>query len=334
MALAMNPASQLTFYQKVFGESHLAVTLVQQLIDKGFKFDMSLYTVKLTTDTGKTKSLSLSLGTTTLMKGSGSQILPEKNKIWTWLHGIAVENGLIVPANETLQQIASSQESVETETVTAAVTTKVLFDVLLTGVDIDSKLAVIKAIRAITGMTLPEAKALADKAEEGVPVYILKHVTLEAALTAAEKLKEANGSVVIPGHSATPQATVIAKQGDTKAPAKPTAAIIALRNSQAVGQKVKGTSSGSVYVTIAYNPRVKLAARVQGEAVSIRAEWQNALEEEISKLAQNGLSMKAEYASLHLEAHGVPVARVIGGFLMGLGIKFDDQIIDMSVLGQ
>jgi hypothetical protein len=113
----------------------------------------------------------------------------------------------------------------------------------------------------------------------------------------------------------------------------PTAAVVALRNAQAVGQKVKGTSSGSVYVTIAYNPRVKLAARVQGETVSIRAEWQNALEEELDKLKQNGLSMKPDYASMHLEAHGVPVARVIGGFLMGLGLKFDEQIVDLSVLG-
>jgi large subunit ribosomal protein L7/L12 len=330
MALAMNPGSQLTFYHKVFGETHLAGSLVQQLIDKGFKFDMSLYTLKVTGPNEKVKTLSLSLGTTTLMKGGNPSALPEKNKIWTWLHGMGVEQGLIVPAAEAIQQqVAQEQSPLATE---FEIEGKKLFDVLLTGVDIDSKLAVIKAIRAITGCGLPEAKALADKAEEGVPVYIIKQVPLDTALTAANKLKDANGAVAIPGHIGVPQTNGAATPGNTLK-AKPTAAVVALRNAQAVGQKVKGTSSGSVYVTIAYNPRVKLAARVQGETVSIRAEWQNALEEELDKLKQNGLSMKPDYASMHLEAHGVPVARVIGGFLMGLGLKFDEQIVDLSVLG-
>jgi ribosomal protein L7/L12 len=179
MALAMNPGSQLTFYHKVFGETHLAGSLVQQLIDKGFKFDMSLYTLKVTGPNEKVKTLSLSLGTTTLMKGGNPSALPEKNKIWTWLHGMGVEQGLIVPAAEAIQQqVAQEQSPLATE---FEIEGKKLFDVLLTGVDIDSKLAVIKAIRAITGCGLPEAKALADKAEEGVPVYIIKQVPLDTA---------------------------------------------------------------------------------------------------------------------------------------------------------
>jgi hypothetical protein len=38
------------------------------------------------------------------------------------------------------------------------------------------------------------------------------------------------------------------------------------------------------------------------------------------------------YASIHLECGEIPVPRVVGGILMGLGINFNDQVQNAGAL--
>jgi large subunit ribosomal protein L7/L12 len=69
---------------------------------------------------------------------------------------------------------------------------KTAFDVILTSVQADKKIAVIKAVREVkTGLGLAEAKALV----EGAPKPILEGVAQAEADAAKKKLEDAGGKV-------------------------------------------------------------------------------------------------------------------------------------------
>ena len=74
----------------------------------------------------------------------------------------------------------------------AAAEEKSEFDVLLISAG-DKKIAVIKAVREITGLGLKEAKALVDE----VPKALKEGVSKDDAASIEEKIKEAGGSVEI-----------------------------------------------------------------------------------------------------------------------------------------
>jgi len=108
---------------------------------------------------------------------------------------------------------------------------------------------------------------------------------------------------------------------------KPVSQVIDLKDAKAIGQKVHGTSLGSVYHVIALTEKVKVAARLNATgAISLRAEWTGEAADAQKKLAHIGMSMKSGYASWHLDAAGVPFARVIGAFLLDTGIVWDQSI--------
>ena len=69
---------------------------------------------------------------------------------------------------------------------------KTEFDVILSAIG-DKKIQVIKAVRAITGLGLKEAKALVD----GVPGAVKEGVTMEEAENLKGQLEEAGASVEI-----------------------------------------------------------------------------------------------------------------------------------------
>lgn len=71
----------------------------------------------------------------------------------------------------------------------AAAEEKTEFDVVLTGAG-DKKVNAIKAVRAITGLGLKDAKGLVD----GVPSTILEAATKEAAEDAVKQLEEAGAA--------------------------------------------------------------------------------------------------------------------------------------------
>lgn len=72
----------------------------------------------------------------------------------------------------------------------AAVEEKSSFNVELTGAG-DKKIAVIKAIREVTGLGLKDAKDMVDKA----PVVVKENVKKEEAEELKKKIEEAGGSV-------------------------------------------------------------------------------------------------------------------------------------------
>ena len=72
----------------------------------------------------------------------------------------------------------------------AAAEEKTEFDVVMTGFG-DNKISVIKAVRAITGLGLKEAKAMVD----GVPSSVKEGVSKEEAETAKSQLEEAGAAV-------------------------------------------------------------------------------------------------------------------------------------------
>jgi hypothetical protein len=113
--------------------------------------------------------------------------------------------------------------------------------------------------------------------------------------------------------------------------------VVALKDAVALGQKVKGTDSTSVYRCMAINPVVKLAARVQsiadGHSISIRAEGNYNPQVRKAMVAAGMTASTAGHYSIHFQSQGVPCARVIGAFLMGLGIEFEDQIKTLKEIG-
>lgn len=108
---------------------------------------------------------------------------------------------------------------------------------------------------------------------------------------------------------------------------KITDAVINLRDAKAVGQRVKGTSQGSVYHCVALNPRVKVATRVSGGSVSVRVECDNATKHEVDKLLGVGLSEKGGYYSLHLSTQESSATKVVGALLYGMCVKFDEVLL-------
>lgn len=101
---------------------------------------------------------------------------------------------------------------------------------------------------------------------------------------------------------------------------------VPLKDAVAIGQRVKGTSAGSVYTVTALSETVRLAMRYKDDQLSVRAEG-NPNPFEVKKMEEFGLSKgngnNGTYWSMHMSLAGVPVQRVIGAVLMGLGIDFD-----------
>lgn len=124
------------------------------------------------------------------------------------------------------------------------------------------------------------------------------------------------------------QAAAVAKSAEkhesvSKQPAcKP--GVVKLADAEALGQRVYGTNEGSIYRLIAANQRVKVAARVKGHQLSIRVEVKAALVPEIINIKNSGVTWHEQgYGSLHLGCNGMPVSKVLGAYLYGLGIHFD-----------
>ncbi len=67
------------------------------------------------------------------------------------------------------------------------------FDVILKSVDASKKIAVIKEVRAITGLGLAEAKALV----EGAPKAVKEGVNKDESAELAKKLKDAGAEVEV-----------------------------------------------------------------------------------------------------------------------------------------
>lgn len=117
---------------------------------------------------------------------------------------------------------------------------------------------------------------------------------------------------------------------------QPVPGVVPLRDAKAMYQRVMGTSGGSVYVVVALASELKLAARMVGDGLSVRAEGDalNYPETKV-RLAQQGLVHKVaptfNYMSGHYTCNAeAPPQKVLGAILLGSGIAFDTPIPNIN----
>lgn len=327
MALTMNSDAQSLFYEKLFGLTHPVTQQVKNLIALGFTFETTLYECKAKFQTVPF-SVSLPNGTSSLMKGTVSPVFVQqsKNLIETWVKQMAEKATFVSPAANIMN--ASVPEHV----------------VVLTGYT-GNLIVLIKVIRQITGLGLAQAKAMAEGVIAGVPVNVIVLPTHEQATIAMLKLSGIGASVKIQSKGAAgqsvktsatfnnPESVKVTGEPVFASKPKPVPSVVPLRQAAAIGQKVKGTSNGSVYYCVAVGEHVRLAARIhKGGTISIRAEWDGTPTEDLKKLQESGLQMKGGYGSMHLDAQGVPHGRVIGSFVLGTGIEWKQIVMSSTEL--
>jgi hypothetical protein len=106
--------------------------------------------------------------------------------------------------------------------------------------------------------------------------------------------------------------------------------VVKLRDAQALYQRVHGTSGGSIYRVVALNDDVKVAARIQGNAVSMRVEGviNSKIEQAFAPL---GIAKKSnEYMSGHFNCEKCTPQKLIGSILAGAGLAFDTPMPQIS----
>lgn len=312
MAFMLNPDAQVVFFSSVFGPSHDVVTVAKALIEKGVKFETAMYTVKATYQ-GNVSSVNLTTGTTALMKHAAVFDVAEQNKklINQFVAGLSHTFGL----NQEKSQVS------------------VFWDAAMLKPDV---IPVIKAIRTVTGLGLGEAKAFAETILTGKTVELQLIVTYPLAVNVLNKV-----GLSVPGQAAAKSFADAAQKageafqqfGEAVMGVKPVPQVIHLRDAKALGQKVHGTSAGSVYHTIALSEHVRVAARLsKGGSISIRTEWTDSPSAELQKLVDAGVQMKSNYGSIHFDSAGVPLERTIGAFLVGVGIKWKAAVMNGAEL--
>lgn len=324
MALQVSSDAQLVFFNKVFGSTAATTNRVKALLSHGVTFEVSLYSIRAYSGSKTPLSVvQLTTGSTSLIKGTVDQMVALQNRkaIEQWVANLYQEQGapaVVKPAPVVLPQTLVS--------VTALGLT-----------DTDPKpnfISLIKAIREVTGDSLAVAKTKAESLLAGVDVAFGVYKTLEEAKIKTHQLqglvKVALGGVEALKVSAVPHSVVGPYSWDKT---KPVDKVIDLKDAAALGQKVHGTSTGSVYHTIALTDKVKVAARLyKSGSISIRAEWTDSPTEELKKLAEAGVQMKPTYGSIHFDAQDVPLQRVIGAFLVGTGIQWKAAVMNGAEL--
>ena len=98
--------------------------------------------------------------------------------------------------------------------------------------------------------------------------------------------------------------------------------VIALRDAKAIGQKVKGTSGGSVYNAVAIGP-INFAVKFTASNCSIRAESPEFTLALKKKLKDAGFTDNGTYFSMHLKLNGVNAMRAIGAVLYSMDLPFE-----------
>ena len=337
MALKVNADAQLIFFDKVFGLGHPTTAKVQGLISLGVKFEVGLFnlTAKMA---GQSYQMNLTKGSTAFMKGSvdGFALTQNQKLVTDWVNGLieAATKAKLTPTSAPTMKL-KPESPVQPVQSSAADS----FSVVLTGAKPEMNLIIaIKAARKLLGVGLKPAKDMIEAVQAGKVVVFSAGSTQSVAEEFVNVLAEADVIAL-----AMPDTAVgaflagkpLMEQAAAWVPPvgkpKPTSGVIHLRDAKAVGQKVHGTSHGSVYHCIALNERIRVAARVfSGGQISVRAEWDNATPSELERLKEAGFSMKGAYASIHLNSENVPHARVIGSFIIGLGIEWQDALFNAS----
>ena len=315
MALQVSSDAQLVFFSKVFGLHSPTTERVKGLIGFGVTFEVSLYNVRAFLHGKALPPVQLTIGSSALIKGTVDPIVAAQNKhvIEEWVAKLYQQQGA---------------PQAKPKTPWAGPTT-----VVLTGLQPNANLLlVVKAVHLLFGgnKTLAESKAIVVLAQGGAKTEVITLPTYAEALTASQKLVTAGGV----SHLESPGGQKVTPEAPKVAP-KPVDAVIDLKAAQALGQKVHGTSTGSVYHTIALTDKVKVAARIiPGGSISIRTEWTDSPTADLKRLEEAGVIMKPGqgYGSIHFDPQEVPVQRVIGAFLVGTGIQWKAAVMNGAEL--
>jgi hypothetical protein len=181
----------------------------------------------------------------------------------------------------------------------------------------------IKACRAITGLSLKEAK---DTVEAEKFAY-------DATLTAGLHAAKAKGIQVLKAE------TVVSPVGlwplfDLNK--LKTAVTAKLRDASKMYQPVRGTSAGSRYFVVGGNPDLRIAARLQDGTLSIRIEGP-AWKKHQSSLQGVGFDMHLDakdYASVHLSVgdNMVLANKTLGAVLLGLGVQLETPLPNLKFI--
>lgn len=335
MALQVSSDAQLVFFNKVFGSTAATTTRVKALLSHGVTFEVSLYSIRAYSGSKTPLSVvQLTTGSTSLIKGTVDQTVTLQNMklIEQWVSKLYQEQG--APVSKAPVKATPTKLVLKGSTHT-----------------LPHLLNLIKAVHKVMGplgASLAMAKTAVQQAMAGTPTDIGTFPTYEEANAAAAVVNDAEGFVeLVPAGAHTVAASSQFKkpagpgyfEGLAPKVAKPVDKVIDLKAAEALGQKVHGTSSGSVYHTIALSEHgVKIAARLyKSGSISIRAEWTPAstlagVQAELKKLEESGVQMKANYGSIHFDAQDVPLQRVIGAFLVGTGIQWKAAVMNGAEL--
>ncbi len=323
MAFKPKAENPIEFFQKVFGVEVLAggktvVEVVTKLILKEYVFDISLYTVKVSDKLGGVTSASLTVGSSTLMKNAAPPSVQQLNKL-------AIVKMLIPIVKVVFPELYADQEkppALEPDG------TKYTLRLLGAG---PSFLNTIKVLRTVLGWDLKAAKIIVDS----VPCTVCTGLSADVVVKLGSELSKVGAPMVwMPDAEALATPLIVTELNVTTTIKKnqPTSEKVYLKDALALAQPVFGSSTGSTYYVIAYNSRVKVASRIKPDGnISIRVELQGATTAE-KKLVGNAVTWQGEYGSIHLSAGNIPPARVIGAFLMGMGVKFDQQVTNAEEL--
>ena len=117
-----------------------------------------------------------------------------KDQVIEWLSALSVVDAAnLVKELEEKWGVSAAATVAVAAAPAAAAEEKDSFDVILKAVDASKKIAVIKEVRAITGLGLAEAKALV----EGAPKAIKEGVSKDESAELAKKLKDAGAEVEV-----------------------------------------------------------------------------------------------------------------------------------------
>lgn len=371
MGITVSPEVQLIFFEKLFSEQPQVVTAVKQLIQSGVKFEQAFFTVKASFN-GKLVQQTTTASTNNLVKGTAAApvVMANRMLVMIFLHGIWQEamKGQDCPFE--LPQLATPDEKKPPFlNLPSKPVAEKTFNLLLSHIN-TNKIDAIKKIREIFNLGLKDAKDVAD----AIPVLVLQGVSKEdfhllanavsgyMQVVATETLetlslphlmgqmkdgfsyyKVVNGLKT--GDADAHEETAVqmfppAVPKVAKTAAKPIDKTIALKDASAIGQRVHGTSGGSVYHCIAIGDRVKVAAKIlqngSTKNVSIRIEANKPTAHELTKIKQSGISWKGDYGSLHLSVGDSSLGRAIGAFLMGMELKFNEKVetVDQLIINQ
>jgi hypothetical protein len=125
----------------------------------------------------------------------------------------------------------------------------------------------------------------------------------------------------------------VEKGAPAKPKPEPVNSIINLKDAEALHQRVRGTSANSVYVVVAINDRLRVAAKIKGNGLAVRVESpQEFSSSDISAFAGVGVVNHGHYMSGHFSCTNATPARVLGAILLGTGLKFDTPLPDIQAV--